>query len=88
MTSLCLFANLFEVILIDRSTTTPKTAARRRRQRRKDATNGANTVQNSPKTIEQDLKIARKRSENCTFSDGPIASDCFETFGLIWNLIP
>ena len=40
-----------------------------------------------PKTIQNDLKIARKCFENCTYSDGPVASDCFEIFGLIWNLI-
>ena len=33
------------------------------------------------KQIENDLKIATKRSENCTFSDGRIAWDCFEIFG-------
>ena len=44
-------------------------------------------IQNGPKTIQNDLKIARKRSENYTLSDGPISSDCFESFGLIWNLI-
>ena len=56
-------------------------------RRQKDAKNDAKTIQNGPKTIQNDLKIARKCSENFTFSDGPIASDCFEIFGCIWNLI-
>ena len=51
----------------------PKTTSRPRR--RKDAKNDAKTIQNDPKTIENDLKkITRKHSENCTFSDGRIAS--------------
>ena len=49
--------------------------------------NDAKTIQNDPQTIQNSLKFARKRSENCMFSDGRIASDCFEIFGLIWNLI-
>ena len=53
----------------------------------KGAKNGAKTIQNDPKKIQTDLKIARKRAENYTFSDGRIASDWFEIFGLIWNLI-
>ena len=49
---------------------TSKTTSQQRR-RRKDAKNGTETVQNAPKTIQNVLKIARKRSETCTFSDGP-----------------
>ena len=64
----------FEVFLIVRLTKTPKTSSRRR-QRRKDSKNDAKMAQNDPKTIENDLKIARKRSENCTLSAGRIDSD-------------
>ena len=56
---------------------TPKTTSGQRR--RKDTKNGAKAVQNDAKTVENDLKFARKRSENFMFSDGHIASDCFET---------
>ena len=82
----CIFQSVFETILIDRSTTTPKTTSRWR-WCRNDAKNHAKTVQNCSKMIQNDLKIVQKRSENCTFVDGPIASDCFEFFGLVWNLI-
>ena len=39
-------------------------------------------IQHDPETNENDMTIARKHSEKCTFSDGCIASDCFEILGL------
>jgi|OM-RGC.v1.035456508 hypothetical protein len=45
--------------------------------------NGAETIQNDPKTIQNSLRIARKRSENYTFLDGRIASDCFQIFAVM-----
>ena len=48
------------------------------RQRPKDAKHGAKTIRNNPKTVPNGLKIARKHSDNCMFSDGSIASDGFE----------
>ena len=53
----------------------------------KNANNGVKKIQKGPKTIENDLKIARERSENCMFLDGCIALDRFETFGIIWNFL-
>ena len=38
----------------------------------KDAKKCANTLQNDPKSIQNDLKIARKRFENCTLRMGKL----------------
>ncbi len=74
--------NIFDFFVIDRSidrsTMAPK--ATLQQGRRKDAKNDAKTIQNDPKTIPNNLEITRTRSENCTFSDGHIASNCFEMF--------
>ena len=67
---------------------------RRNNETDKDLENSAKTFdnvrkrsKNVPRMIQSGLKIARKCAEICTFSDGRIASDCFEIFGLVWNLI-
>ena len=75
----------FEKFLINRSTMTPKTTLWRRRRRK--GANGVKPVQNAAKTIQNALKLTRKRSENCTCSDGRIASDCLEIFGLVWLIL-
>ena len=46
-----------------------------------------NDPQRSENDSEQPEKRAQNRSENSSLADGPIASDGFQTFGSIWNLI-